>query len=182
MFLRAQANAMSQPVFNAPVGLQFLSRPTMSFPAPRFSAGVRAAKHAPRHLHGSTTSNSLVYSTINPDQSVYGATGTQLNWSALTALAGNPPALVDKLNRLLLHGTMSPAAQSAVVTAVNAVSATDALGRAKAAFNLVANLIAISSGALTMDRREFIRRGGALSAAGLAANLDLLSLTAHAAR
>ncbi|MET0683398.1 MAG: DUF1501 domain-containing protein [Casimicrobiaceae bacterium] len=32
-----------------------------------------------------------------------------------------------------------------------------------------------------MDRREFIRRGGALSAAGLAANLDLLSLTAHAA-
>ncbi len=32
-----------------------------------------------------------------------------------------------------------------------------------------------------MDRREFIRRGGALSAAGLAANLDLFSLTAHAA-
>jgi uncharacterized protein (DUF1501 family) len=32
-----------------------------------------------------------------------------------------------------------------------------------------------------MDRREFIRRGGALSAAGLAANLDLLSLNAHAA-
>ena len=32
-----------------------------------------------------------------------------------------------------------------------------------------------------MDRREFIRRGGALSAAGLAANLDLLSLTAQAA-
>ena len=69
---------------------------------------------------------------------MYGATGTQLDWSALTALAANPSALVDKLNRLLLHGTMSTAAQSAVVTAVNAVSATDALGRAKAAFYLVA--------------------------------------------
>lgn len=32
-----------------------------------------------------------------------------------------------------------------------------------------------------MDRRDFLRRAGALSAAGLAANLDLVSLTAEAA-
>ena len=121
-----------------PVGLQFLSARLCRSAAPTCSGPSSRCKTRPRLSRGSTIVNSLVYSTINPDQTVYGATGTQLNWSALTALAGNPQALVDKLNRLLLHGTMSAAAQSAIVTAVNAVSATDALGRAKAAFYLVA--------------------------------------------
>jgi hypothetical protein len=136
VFLRAQANAMSQTVFNAPSVFNFYP-PDYVVRHHDSRAGVRAAKHD----HGIRTDQLRELAGVFHDQSgstVYGATGTQLDWSALTALAANPSALVDKLNRLLLHGTMSTAAQSAVVTAVNAVSATDALGRAKAAFYLVA--------------------------------------------
>ena len=137
VFLRAQANAMSQPVFNAPSVFNFYP-PDYVVPGTTILGPEFALQNTTTAFARINYVNSLVYSTINPDQTVYGATGTQPNWSSLTALAGNPPALVDKLNRLLLHGTMSTAAQSAVVTAVNAVSATDALARAKAAFYLVA--------------------------------------------
>jgi hypothetical protein len=82
--------------------------------------------------------NALTYTTtIAPDPTVYGATGTQLDWSALTALAGDPAALVARLDRLLTHGTLAAAAKSAIATAVNVVPATDAPGRARAAFYLV---------------------------------------------
>ena len=139
VFFRAQMNALAQPVFDAPSVFNFYPPdyvvPGTTILGPEFA------------LHNTTTAfarinfvNSLVFATaINPDASVYGATGTQLDWSALTALAGNPPALVDKLNRLLVHGTLSPAAQGVIVAAVNAVAATDTLGRAKAAFYLVAS-------------------------------------------
>ena len=97
----------------------------------------------------------------------------------LTALAGDPQALVAELDRLLMHGTMSPAARDAIVTAVNAVAAGDALGRAQGGLLSRRDVAAVSSGALTMNRRDFLRRTAALSAAGLAVNLDLLSLTAQ---
>ena len=54
-----------------------------------------------------------------------------------TINAGDPIALVAKLNRMLLHDTLSSAAQDAIVTAVNAVAVTDALAWAKTAFYLV---------------------------------------------
>jgi len=137
VFLRSQANAMSQLPFNAPSVFNFYP-PDYVVPGTTILGPEFALQNTTTAFARINYVNSLVYSTINPDQSVYGATGTQPNWSSLTALAGNPAALVDKLNRLLLNGTMSAAAQSAVVTAINAVSAADALGRAKAAFYLVA--------------------------------------------
>jgi hypothetical protein len=69
---------------------------------------------------------------------LYGATGTQLDWSALTSVANNPAALVAKLDRLLMHNTMSSDAKNAVIAAVNAVAATDLNTRARTAFYLVA--------------------------------------------
>ena len=50
----------------------------------------------------------------------------------------NPTALVDSLNVLLLHGTMSSAMRSSIVGAVNAVAATNTLKRARTAVYLVA--------------------------------------------
>ena len=52
--------------------------------------------------------------------------------------AGNPPALVDSLNVLLLHGTMSSEMRSSIIGAVNAVAATNTLKRARTAVYLVA--------------------------------------------
>jgi uncharacterized protein (DUF1800 family) len=63
--------------------------------------------------------------------------GTALNMAPFQALAGNPAALVDTLNVLLLHGTMSTDMRNSVIGAVNAVAAGSPLKRARTAAYLV---------------------------------------------
>jgi uncharacterized protein (DUF1800 family) len=137
VFFRAQSAALQQPVFQAPSVFNFYP-PDYAVPGTDVLGPEFALQNTTTALARINFVNSLVYGTINPDTTVYGATGSQLDWSALTALAGNPDALVDKVDRLLLHGTLSAAAHDAIVTAVKAINATDSLGRAKAAFYLVA--------------------------------------------
>jgi uncharacterized protein (DUF1800 family) len=137
VFLRAQSAAMGQPVFNAPSVFNFYPPdymvPRTDVLGPEFALQNSASTFARINFV-----NALVFpAAINPDPAVYGATGTQLDWSGLTALAGDPEALVDKLDRLLMHGTLSSDAHDAIVTAVKAVGEGDALGRAKTAFYLV---------------------------------------------
>jgi len=139
VFFRAQPNAMGQPIYTAPSVFNFYP-PDYVIP----STGVLGPEFALQNTSTAFTRinyvNSLVFAqSIAPDPTVYGATGTQLDWSGLTSLAGNPQALVAKLDALLMHGTLSATAQGAIVTAVSAVSATDALTRAKTAFYLVAS-------------------------------------------
>ena len=64
--------------------------------------------------------------------------GTSLDFSELQLLAANPDNLVDRLNRLLLHGTMSDQLRASIVGAVNAVDPSDPLLRAEQALYLVA--------------------------------------------
>jgi hypothetical protein len=74
---------------------------------------------------------------VAPDASVFGSTGTALDFSAYTGVAANASALADRLDRQLMAGRMSPAMKAAIVSAVNAVPASDALGRARTAAYLV---------------------------------------------
>jgi hypothetical protein len=67
-----------------------------------------------------------------------GATGTKADLTALRTLAADPNKLLDKLNLVFMHNTLSPTARAAILAAVNAVPATDPLGRARAATYLVA--------------------------------------------
>ncbi len=67
--------------------------------------------------------------------------GTSVDFSDLQALStadstGN--LLVDELSRRMLHGTMSAAMKSTILTAVTAVASSDPLGRARQAVYLVA--------------------------------------------
>jgi uncharacterized protein (DUF1800 family) len=64
--------------------------------------------------------------------------GTSINLKNWEVLAGNPTQLVDRLSCWLLHCTMSQAMKDAILTAVNTVSPTDLLGRARIAIYLVA--------------------------------------------
>ena len=64
--------------------------------------------------------------------------GTSLDYSELQLLAASPDNLVDRLNRLLLHGTMSDQLRASIVGAVNAVDPSDPLLRAEQALYLVA--------------------------------------------
>ena len=65
--------------------------------------------------------------------------GTSIDFTELQQLAPNSSNLVDRLNRLMMHGTMSDQMRSSIVTAVDAVTpATDNLKRARQALYLVA--------------------------------------------
>ena len=68
----------------------------------------------------------------------YAPNGTALDFSALQALASNPTALVDSLNVLMLHGTMSTDMRNAIKPAINAVGTNDPAGRVRTALYLIA--------------------------------------------
>jgi hypothetical protein len=96
-----------------------------------------ALQNASTYINRSNAANTFVFGTIAPLANYPGATGTQPDWSALQAVAGDAGALADKLNALLLHGTMSAGMRSGIVAAVNAVAASDTLNRARTAHYLV---------------------------------------------
>ncbi len=77
-----------------------------------------------------------VFGAIAVDNTVFGATGTQFDLSPYAALAGNPIALLDRMNELLFAGRMSTSTRTIIQPAIEAVSATDPDGRAKAALYL----------------------------------------------
>ncbi len=64
--------------------------------------------------------------------------GTSIDVTELQLLSANPVNLVDRLNQLMLHGTMSDEMKDSIVTAVSAVSSNNTLLRARQALYLVA--------------------------------------------
>ena len=78
---------------------------------------------------------------IGADNTVTGATGTRINLTPFQALAANPDAanqLLDRFNLIFMHNTLSPQARQALLTAITAYPATDTLGRVRQAAYLVA--------------------------------------------
>jgi len=136
VFFRAQTSAMGQPVFMAPSVFNYYP-PDYVVPGTTALGPEFAIQNTSSALARANFANTLAFSAaIPPDSTVFGATGTQIDWAPWAALAGNPAALVDRLDRLLTHGTLSAAAKGAIETAVAAVPATDPPARAKTAFYL----------------------------------------------
>lgn len=77
-----------------------------------------------------------VFGSINPDATVFGATGTQFDLSPYTALAGDSNALLDRVNDVLFAGRMTAGTRAIIRAAVDAVAASDALARARTALYL----------------------------------------------
>jgi uncharacterized protein (DUF1800 family) len=67
-----------------------------------------------------------------------GPRGTAVDVSFLLPLAGDPPALAEELNRLMLHGAMTPEMKAALVSAVSAVAGGNPRKRVRTAVYLVA--------------------------------------------
>jgi uncharacterized protein (DUF1800 family) len=89
-------------------------------------------------LRRANVANTLIYSGVGTGAN--NPTGTQLNISALDALATNDATggqLVDQLNALLLHGTMSAQMKSAIMTAIQSIPTSNPHGRAQTAAYLV---------------------------------------------
>jgi hypothetical protein len=81
--------------------------------------------------------NTIAFATIAAGANA--PAGTSIDLSAMQALAGDPAKLVDALNTLLMHGSMSPEMRDSVIGAVSAVAATNSLKRARTAVYLVAS-------------------------------------------
>lgn len=137
LYFQQQTGVMGQTVFYSPTVFNYYSAeyvvPGTALLGPEFDLQDTSSA-----LSRINIANSMLFGTISPNSTVYGATGTQFNWTALQALAGNPSALADKLSVLLMNGTMSAQMKAGIVSAVSAVSATDTLTRARTAVYLVA--------------------------------------------
>jgi Protein of unknown function (DUF1800) len=92
--------------------------------------------------------NTLVYSGVNlttlpnTDRPV----GTSLDLSNLEAIANaNPGGVVDSLNAIMLHGTMSPQMRTSIVNAMGLINDADLVVRARKRARTAVYLVATSS-------------------------------------
>jgi uncharacterized protein (DUF1800 family) len=138
VMLRNASATVEQDVFNAPS--------VFSFYPPDTPLGGTALVSPSSQIFDSTTAlarpnliYSLLYKGAPPDATVTGATGTTVTLSALASVGADPAALVDRLDVLLLHRTMSDEVRQAIIAAVGSVDASDVTGRARMAAYLVAS-------------------------------------------
>lgn len=119
--LNPQATSLGQNVFQPDTVFSYYPAdyltPGTALLGPEF--GILSASTS---LRRANLVNTLVYSTIpvganNPS-------GTSLDLGGIQTLSGNPAAMVEELNQRLCHGLLSASAKAAIVTAVNAASAT----------------------------------------------------------
>jgi uncharacterized protein (DUF1800 family) len=136
VFFQQQSSQLAQNLFNAASVFNYYP-PTYVLPDKPNIAPEFAIQNSSTAINRYNFSNTLSFGTIGPLATLPGATGTIPNWTALSALAGDPNALLDKLDALLMHGTMPAAMRSSIVPAINAIAASDPLTRAKTAFYLV---------------------------------------------
>jgi uncharacterized protein (DUF1800 family) len=136
-YLNPQSVAMGMDVFRPPSVFSYFS-PNSVVPG---TNGVRGPEFGilstSTALQRANFVNTIVFSTIATGANA--PAGSSLDLSALQAQAGNPATLVDSLNALLLHGSMSPEMRSSIVGAVSAVAAANPLKRARTAVYLVAS-------------------------------------------
>lgn len=137
VFFRNASSQLGQFIFHAPSVFNYFP-PDYYVPGTETLGPEFGIQTTTTSLNRANVANTLVFSNgITPDNNVYGATGTAVNLASLQALASDPAALVEKLNSLMLAGAMSTPAKAAIIAAVNAVPATDPLGRARTAAYLV---------------------------------------------
>jgi hypothetical protein len=131
--LNSSSSAMGQNVFDSPTVFNYFPHtftvPGTSLQGPEF--GIDASAEA---IYRENFVNTLVFGHVQPPAP---ATGTQIDLGGLTALAATPAALIDRLDRLLLHGTMTAAMRATLLSAVNGIAASNPKSRAQTALYLV---------------------------------------------
>ena len=140
VYFGQQSGQLGQSLFYSPSVFNYYP-PTYLLPDTTRLAPEFAIANSTTAINRYNVANTLAFGTIAPLSTLPGAIGTTPDWSALSALAADANAMLDRLNLLLLHGTMSSAMRTSIVAAINAIPATttaNLLTRAKTAFYLVA--------------------------------------------
>ena len=136
VYLAQQSGQLGQRLFY-PASVFNYYPPTYLLPDTEQLAPEFALANSSTAINRYNFANALAFGTIAPLATLPGAIGTTPNWSALTAVASDPIALLDQLSAQMLHGTMSADMRAAITPAITAIPATNLLGRAKTAFYLV---------------------------------------------
>lgn len=142
VYLRAQSEQNGQFVFEAPTVFNFYSPDYVAPGTTDLLGPPFKVLHTGTILRRTNFLNELLFTNggvIRPVNDYPNATGTTVNIAGLQSLAGTPDALVDRINATLMPGTLSSADRQAIVTAINAVPATDAPKRTRTAVYLVAS-------------------------------------------
>ncbi|HEV7891093.1 MAG TPA: DUF1800 domain-containing protein [Pyrinomonadaceae bacterium] len=117
---------LDQPVFQPPTVFSYYS-PDYEVPGAKMLGPAFQILYTTTTVRRANVVNTLVYTGIGTGAN--NPTGTALDFSQLQTLATNDTTgaqLVDRLNALLLHGTMSPAARAAILSAVTSIPTSDA--------------------------------------------------------
>jgi Protein of unknown function (DUF1800) len=136
VYFGQQSGQLGQPLFY-PASVFNYYPPTYLLPDTSELAPEFAIQNSSTSINRYNFANALSFGTIAPLATLPGAIGTTPNWTPLSVLASDTTALLDELDALLLHGTMSAAMRASITAAVNAVPANNPLTRAKTAFYLV---------------------------------------------
>ncbi|MEP7182107.1 MAG: DUF1800 family protein [Betaproteobacteria bacterium] len=137
VYFGTQSGQLGQPLFY-PSSVFNYYPPTYVVPGTPNVGPEFAIQNSSTAINRTNFANTLAFGTIGPLPTLPGAIGTQPDWSALTAVATDANALLDRLDALLMHGTMGAAMRAAILPAVTAIPAANPSGRAKTAFYLVA--------------------------------------------
>lgn len=138
VYLRAEAAAMGQNIFTPPSVFSYYSPANViagtDLLGPEF--GIYDSNRALQRVE-------FVYQMLyaggaKPLSTVQLATGTSVDLTSVAALAGATPSLLDELDVRLTNARLSDPARQAVSTALEALSADDATGRARMASYLLA--------------------------------------------
>jgi hypothetical protein len=118
-------NQLDQPVFRPTTVFSYFM-PEYEVPGTKLLGPAFQILSTSTTLRRANVANTLIYSGIPATGNA--PTGTQLNFSSLDTLASGDTTggqLVDQLNTLLLHGTMSTQMRTSILTAVTSVLTTD---------------------------------------------------------
>jgi uncharacterized protein (DUF1800 family) len=127
---------MSEDLFNAPSVFNYFP-PGARVPAENAAGPEFAIFSSLTALRRDNFVNQVVYSTIAPSPPNR-PLGTSIDLTPFNGLAANPDQLLDALNNLMLHGSMSASMRQAIKGAVSAISSTNAIARVRAAVYLIA--------------------------------------------
>ena len=70
------------------------------------------------------------------DSNITGSTGTLIDWRPWAAVAADPVVLLEKINKLMFHGTMSAGMKTSITQALAPIGVTDTVFRAQTAVYL----------------------------------------------
>ncbi|MGI8787626.1 MAG: DUF1800 domain-containing protein [Pyrinomonadaceae bacterium] len=138
-YVNPQTANMSQNVFNSPTVFNYYPPdyvvPGTGLNGPEFTLLTTGTAIARANFI-----NTMTYGKINGG-STNAPLGTSINLSEMQSLAAQDATsnlLLDTLNTRMMHGTMTAQNKATIMTAVNAIAATDTLNRAKSAIYLTA--------------------------------------------